>query len=296
MTTLQSPSIAAPPPCPKCGGQMRQRNSARGPFWGCGKKAVLRGKDLSGQIRDMIEGFGAQTIEELGDLLMRYRIAESERLENAGKSAQVVTAHEDRCDTLSVLMEGCANLLELDQKISRIFDDKDEEGAIVLSSVHGSKGLEAETIFLLKPELMPHPKAEREEDLEQENNIRYVALTRSKNRLVFVYDSSKTAAPEPEQEELFDDPFGEDFDGCDGDCGTEDHGFDSVETTAAADAPEEQDSVRDQLWAILSPKAPDWRDRARTVLATLYDDAPFDAPDAYFEAIKQAQEALPRGS
>lgn len=69
-------------------------------FLRAGKKALIKGKDLSGPIKDMIAGFDAQTIEELGEMLMRYRLAEGERLENAGKSAQVITAHEDRCSTL----------------------------------------------------------------------------------------------------------------------------------------------------------------------------------------------------
>lgn len=271
-------------------------------FLRAGKKAVLRGKDISGQIRDLIEGFGAQTIEELGDMLMRYRLAEGERLENAGKSAQVISAHEDRCDTLQVLMEGCDTLPALDSKIKKIFDSKDEYGAIILSSIHGSKGLEAETVFILRPDLMPHPKAESKEDKEQEANIKYVALTRSKNRLVFVESDSpdKGQAPafiEQGLKEIFDKHHGDDMGQLDDDEDEEEE-LHFEESGCNPSAPtarrgmtiEEEIALQDRLEA----PSLDWYKSAREMLTVLENNAPFDAPPEYFDALAKAKEALPR--
>ena len=61
---------------------------------------------------------------------------------------------------------------------------------VVLSSVHRAKGLEAENVVILHPEKMPHPMATLEWEIEQEYNIKYVAITRSMNRLVFVREES----------------------------------------------------------------------------------------------------------
>jgi hypothetical protein len=60
---------------------------------------------------------------------------------------------------------------------------------------------------------MPHPKATRPEDTEQENNIRYVALTRSKNKIVFAHEhytepklaTGEQAAGEDPPHALFDE-------------------------------------------------------------------------------------------
>lgn len=56
----------------------------------------------------------------------------------------------------------------------------------MLSTIHKAKGLEAERVFILKPDLMPHPKAKRGWEIDQENNLRYVAITRSKRELYLV--------------------------------------------------------------------------------------------------------------
>ncbi len=45
MTSARLSARAEPasPDCPECGGAMRQRSSARGPFWGCGNYPECRG-------------------------------------------------------------------------------------------------------------------------------------------------------------------------------------------------------------------------------------------------------------
>jgi DNA helicase-2/ATP-dependent DNA helicase PcrA len=62
---------------------------------------------------------------------------------------------------------------------------------VVLSSIHRAKGLEAECVFLLRPDLIPHPKATSAWERDQEENLMYVALTRSKQFYYFVEPPSK---------------------------------------------------------------------------------------------------------
>ncbi len=54
---------------------------------------------------------------------------------------------------------------------------------IRLSSIHKAKGLEADDVYLLSPELLPHPMAD---DLVQETNLHYVAVTRAKHNFYYV--------------------------------------------------------------------------------------------------------------
>ena len=65
-------------------------------------------------------------------------------------------------------------------------DEAENPNAVLLSTVHRAKGLEGERVYILKEELMPHPKAATDEEKRQESNLRYVALTRAKNALYFV--------------------------------------------------------------------------------------------------------------
>jgi DNA helicase-2/ATP-dependent DNA helicase PcrA len=175
-----------------------------------GKKPLLRGRDLTAAIRALIKRMEAAWGEdpenaakvfnanELSKQVGTHKTRESLRLTLAGKSASIITTLQDECDIVMTLCEGCDTLAQVDARIRSVFENKDERGAVILSSVHGAKGLEAETVYLLKPELMPHPNATRPEDVEQEMNIKYVAQTRSKSRLVFAHEKP----PGDEQKEL----------------------------------------------------------------------------------------------
>ena len=66
-------------------------------------------------------------------------------------------------------------------------DDDPYQGAVTLMTVHGSKGLEFDTVFVvgMEDDLFPSLKGEDndEEELAEERRLAYVALTRAKNRL-----------------------------------------------------------------------------------------------------------------
>jgi len=57
---------------------------------------------------------------------------------------------------------------------------------VQLSTVHKAKGLEAERVFILRPDLMPHPAAKSADDMQTEANVEYVAITRTLNELRYV--------------------------------------------------------------------------------------------------------------
>ncbi|MHC5732219.1 MAG: 3'-5' exonuclease, partial [Nostoc sp.] len=63
----------------------------------------------------------------------------------------------------------------------------DENSPITLSTCHWAKGLEGDRIFIYKPDDMPMTwKNQQQWQLEQEKNLLYVALTRSKSELFIV--------------------------------------------------------------------------------------------------------------
>ena len=66
---------------------------------------------------------------------------------------------------------------------------KDTREGVVLSTLHASKGLEFDTVFLpdLNEGVLPYRKARLEEDLEEERRLFYVGMTRARYRLFLWY-------------------------------------------------------------------------------------------------------------
>ena len=60
------------------------------------------------------------------------------------------------------------------------------EGGVALSTIHKAKGLEANNVFILRPDLMPSQWAAKDWELIQEDNMQYVAITRAKYGLTFL--------------------------------------------------------------------------------------------------------------
>ncbi len=152
-----------------------------------GIKAIIRGRDIGKGLQALIKKLKAKSIEDLCSKVEIYRAKELVKLEAKGKKGQgQIISLNDKCDTVQALTEDVRDLSELKAKIENLFSDTDSKNAVILSSVHRAKGLEADTVYIAKPELMPHPMAALPWQIEQEYNLKYVALTRSKKNLVFI--------------------------------------------------------------------------------------------------------------
>lgn len=162
-----------------------------------GVKAIIRGKDVSDQILTMIRKFEADDVADLLSKVKDYLAKESIKLVALGRRGESrLEALNDKCETLIELCDGMTTIDELTQRIEILFQEFTPEGkpnnAVVLGSVHSCKGLEGNRVYILAPELMPHPKATSEREYEQELHICWVAATRAKfdaehpGELVFV--------------------------------------------------------------------------------------------------------------
>ncbi len=152
-----------------------------------GKKAVLRGRDLSSNLQSLIRRVAKRrmTIDMAVflDALVDYREKETRKLYAAEKDGQAESLR-DRVDTLIALSDGTDTVDDLSRRVNEIFTDSKD--GIVCSSVHRAKGLEAKRVGIFEPRLMPHPRARSGWEMEQEYNLKYVALTRSKDTLWMV--------------------------------------------------------------------------------------------------------------
>lgn len=64
-----------------------------------------------------------------------------------------------------------------------------KEDSVKLMTIHGAKGLEFNTVFIVGAVkgMYPYFRSEEQEDLEEERRLFYVAITRAKNKLIITY-------------------------------------------------------------------------------------------------------------
>jgi len=108
-------------------------------------------------------------------------------MKKRGTSELKIANLQDKEMCLNFFSEGCDQVSEVVDSIEEIFTDKTTTG-ILLSSIHKAKGLEADRVFLIEPgsATVPHPMAKQDWEMEQEWNLRYVAITRAKKEIVYV--------------------------------------------------------------------------------------------------------------
>ena len=153
-----------------------------------GKKAIIVGRDIGANLVNLVDRVarksGVTGTNQMLDELEKYVDMQVYRLEKTGKLAKAEMM-KDQLETVIAISDGCETVKEVSDKITGIFSD-DHDG-VSFTSVHRGKGREAERTFILHPELMPHPMAKNDPvALREEENVLYVAITRSKSEMYFV--------------------------------------------------------------------------------------------------------------
>ncbi len=110
----------------------------------------------------------------------------------------------DALESIHLAQVQATSVSALAAYIDTLFADNGSS-PITLATAHRSKGLENERIFLLQPDKMPLTwKGQQDWQLQQEDNLLYVALTRSTAELFLVGEpewlpaATATEAPTPE--------------------------------------------------------------------------------------------------
>lgn len=165
-----------------------------------GKKAYVVGRDIGEALIGLIESICASgptdpTTFQFRANLDAYEQEQTKRLTDAEKDAALI-AMQDRVDTIRVLSEGTERVSEIYRRIDSIFPKKGQGSGVCFSTVHRSKGSEWDTVFILEPGLMPHPRVKNPASVIQEWNIYYVAVTRNRKALYFVVDEKKKKGEE----------------------------------------------------------------------------------------------------
>ena len=147
-----------------------------------GKSAYILGRDMTKGLVKAVQRITKNNhmgVDEFKQLFLQDFEFNYAKLMNNNKQNQAF-ALEDKRDCIMIFVEKATTVGGIIEEIKRVFDGNDK-GEIMLSTVHKAKGLEADNVYVLATERMPHPKGGTEE-----NNICYVAITRAKKNLFYV--------------------------------------------------------------------------------------------------------------
>lgn len=158
-----------------------------------GKKANIKGKDIGVNLINMVKATGKKGVEPIFNKLdadlnklkvktkVQYPLRPVEEVPIIGNMIDKIEAIRTIADTYK-----CKIADDIYTAINTIFSE-DVDG-IVLSTMHKSKGLESDNVYILDAHLLPSPWAKQQWEQEQERNLDYVARTRARKNLFYIED------------------------------------------------------------------------------------------------------------
>jgi superfamily I DNA/RNA helicase len=142
-----------------------------------GKRAYIKGSEIGKAALVLIERFRCAGLEQLKKKLDVWLKKELAKLSNAtrGPDATKRERLHDQYDVVDAFIEGSADYATMLVDIRATFSDAPKDDAIMCSTVHKAKGLEATSVFLVVDTF--------KRSSDEEDNICYVAATRAKRSL-----------------------------------------------------------------------------------------------------------------
>ena len=165
-----------------------------------GKKSYIVGKDIGSNMKTIIESMNMTEVNwgniekdglfiRLYDDLFETRnkiMAESNVSKEDAINSRQFQDKLDMINAIGAMANGINSVDELLGKIDIVFPKKVQKEGIKLSTIHKSKGLECENVYIACKSLMPSKNATTKWEKRQERNLMYVAYTRAKNKLGFL--------------------------------------------------------------------------------------------------------------
>jgi UvrD-like helicase C-terminal domain/AAA domain len=155
-----------------------------------GIKARVRGRDIGKQLTALVESVGGEFPSEFSQGLDQYCKPRIGQLKEDEKDSEAQSL-EDRMMAVMTCFQSfgheCRSVQNFCDRIQSLFCDDSDNPPVTLSTIHRSKGDEADRVFILGSNFLPYTKkAKHEWQIQQELNLTYVALTRSKSELFLV--------------------------------------------------------------------------------------------------------------
>ena len=147
-----------------------------------GKKCTILGKEFGDELVSLID-----SVEDVWGLEQVLENMINKLQKKGVKSPTKCEAYDKLNEKVNVLLSLYEYFGDLETVRSRIYDIFVENASrgITLSTIHKSKGLEADRIFFLQPELLPSKYATTELALYAEKCLQFVAITRARKSLIY---------------------------------------------------------------------------------------------------------------
>lgn len=126
-------------------------------------------------------GAGISGISAFKTAITEYYDQKMETIKSKGLLARLI----DECDSIKVIADTCDSPDDVPARFKELMNSKIGPK---LCTGHKSKGLEANHVFFLRPDLCPAPWVDPadEEAYTQELNLKYVMITRAKHTLTYL--------------------------------------------------------------------------------------------------------------
>lgn len=151
-------------------------------FIKAGIPANMLGRDIGDGLTYLIKKSKKKTVKGLLTYLNSWSAKEISRVtaRNPKANTDFIT---DKVECIEMMCDGVTNVDDVIKNIDYLFQDGDTSKLVLFSSAHKFKGMEAKNVFVLTDTLRSFNQEER--------NIIYVALSRSKEKLYLVRNPSK---------------------------------------------------------------------------------------------------------
>lgn len=154
----------------------------------------MKDKDLVENTIKTIKNLNCKTIADLntklGELKEEFK-REMKNPENALTGSAINNGKSDIYSMIQSILEyyvhknqDASSVEKFIDFIADVFVTEPSDNAVIVSSIHQVKGLEAKTVFIINYNLMPYTSNRKTaDDNIQEKNLRYIAVTRAKEIL-----------------------------------------------------------------------------------------------------------------
>lgn len=153
----------------------------------------IEGKDIGRNLITLCNKWMVKDLNDFTNCLLDFTNMEMSKPMNRAKLQLL----EDKLDTMIILIERCQSLgkndmYSLKNLITSMFSDSDDPkvpNVVVLSSIHKAKGLEWKRCFVLgNSQFIPSKYATQAWQQVQEENLKYIAITRAMEELVNIIE------------------------------------------------------------------------------------------------------------
>jgi len=146
-----------------------------------GKRASIQGnKDFIKSIKRTVASIKANNIIDFSDKLNAFRNRQLEKA-TTESGREIIN---DKFDTIEMFADNCKTPEDIPKYIDDLFSEQVSD--YTLSTAHRSKGLQFTNIFMMDSENFTAKQAKLQWQLQQEDNLQYVARTRAQDGLYYV--------------------------------------------------------------------------------------------------------------